>query len=162
MLIHIARHAWAYEYGDPRWSNDSQRPLEIEGAERYVRVVKALAERGMAPELIATSPYKRCVQTAELIAQYTQHTPVVIRNEALAPGGDFDAIMKWSRQAKCDSICWVGHSPDIGHMAGTLIGDGSADLRFAKGSIATIRMYSDLAPGGGELMWLATAKVLGL
>ena len=58
-FVYIARHAWASEFGDPRWSDDSLRELEADGAERYVKVVEALAERGFAPELVATSPYAR-------------------------------------------------------------------------------------------------------
>ena len=60
MHIYIARHAWAYEFGDPRWPDDSQRELEPEGADRYMQVVQTIAERGFAPELVATSPYTRC------------------------------------------------------------------------------------------------------
>ena len=42
MFIYIARHAWAHEFGDPRWPDDSQRELEVDGAERYMRVVEAI------------------------------------------------------------------------------------------------------------------------
>ncbi len=162
MNIYIARHAWAYEHGDPRWPDDSQRELEPEGAERYLHVVQALAERGFTPDLIATSPYTRCVQTAEIISKHTPRGPCVVQVSALEPGSDLAALLQWTRQAKRESICWVGHAPDVGLLAAELVGDSCAHIRFAKGSIAAIRMEGAIAQGQGELKWLATAKMLGL
>jgi len=162
MFIYIARHAWAHEFGDPRWPDDSQRELEFDGAERYIGIVEALAERGFEPEAIATSPYTRCRQTADLIAHHTVHQPAVTEIAALAPGSDFNALLKWSRETKRDSICWVGHAPDVGDLTGSLIGNVRANIRFAKGAIAAIRYHSDISPGCGELYWHVTAKSLGL
>ena len=162
MHIYIARHAWAHEFGDSRWPDDSLRELEPEGADRYLQVVAALAERGFAPELIATSPYTRCVQTAEIISRHTTLEPAVVRMNALEPGSDFAALVQWSQQAQCESICWVGHAPDVGWLTAALLGDSDANLRFAKGSVAAVRMHGPLIPGQGELLWLTTAKILGL
>ncbi|MBX3431898.1 MAG: histidine phosphatase family protein [Pirellulales bacterium] len=162
MFIYIARHAWAYEYGDPRWPDDLQRPLEEAGRERYARVVARLAEAGFAPQAIATSPYARCVETAELIAAGTAHKPEVVRLDALAPGSDFDELTAWTRSLEVDSACWVGHAPDVSFLAGELIGRRNANLRFAKGAVAAVSLWEAPGPDSGELHWLATAKLLGL
>jgi len=162
MFIYIARHAWAYEFGDSRWPSDAERELEPEGAERYMRVVQTLAERGFAPEIIATSPYVRCQQTAEIISRVAEPSPEIISTEALAPGSDLNALCQWSRQTGCDKICWVGHAPDVGIMTAALVGDQHANIRFAKGTVAAVRFDSDVAYGAGELTWLTTAKSLGL
>ena len=162
MFIYIARHAWAHHYGDPRWPDDSQRELEFDGAERYMQVVETMAERGFAPEAVATSPYTRCRQTADLISQHTLHHPEVTELDALTPGSDFEQLVEWSRQCDGEQICWVGHAPDVGHLAAALIGDARASVRFAKGAIAAIRYHSDIGPDCGELYWHVTAKSLGL
>ena len=162
-FIFIARHAWAHEFGDPRWPDDSQRELEFDGAERYIQVVEAMAERGFEPVLVATSPYVRCRQTADLISRHTVHDPEVVELAALEPGSDFTALVDWSREIAIDKdICWVGHAPDVGNLAAALVGDPRADIRFAKGAIAAIRYNGDVGPGCGELYWLVTAKSLGL
>ncbi len=160
--LFVARHAWAYEFGDPRWANDSQRELEPEGAERYRRVVETLAEREFAPEIIATSPYVRCRQTAEIIARHTTHQPEIVELSALEPGSDFAALCAWSRQTGCDRICWVGHAPDVGFLTAALVGDDCAAIRFAKGAIAAVRLDSKTDFSRGELYWHTTAKSLGL
>lgn len=162
MFIYIARHAWAYEFGDPRWSDDSLRELEPEGAERFMRVVEALAGRGFAPEAVATSPYARSQQTAEIIAKYTSAQPEVTDLEALEPHSDLSALVEWSRRSECEEVCWVGHAPDVGLLTAALIGDAHANIRFAKGAIAAVRFDGSPQIGAGQLYWHATAKSLGL
>ena len=163
MHIYIARHAWAGERGDPRWPDDSLRELTPEGIERYSEVVKRLAECGFAPERIVTSPYTRCRQTADIIAKYVSGKPKIDELEALEPGSDLDALLEWTNEQGGKDVCWCGHSPDVEVLAATLIGDGAARVRFAKGAVAAIGFDGDGAnAGGGELYWLATAKLLGL
>ncbi len=161
-MIYIARHAWAYDYGDPRWPDDSLRELEPEGVVRYQQMIALLAERDFTPEVIATSPYVRCRQTAQLIADNTLLKPEIVPLPALEPGSDFAAIAEWSRNCGGKSICWVGHVPDVTWLTATLVGDRRANLRFAKGAIAAVRMHGEIDFAQGELMWLATAKLLGV
>ena len=160
MFIYIARHAWAGEHGDPRWPDDSLRELTPEGIERYIKVVKTLAERGFKPERIATSPYTRCRQTADLIAKHVVSKPKIDELDALKPGSEIEPLLEWTRAQTGADVCWVGHSPDVEYLATELI--GSAHLRFAKGAVAAIDIGPDVTPGDGQLNWLVTAKLLGL
>jgi phosphohistidine phosphatase SixA len=162
MFIYIARHAWAGERGDPRWPDDSLRELTPEGIERYTRMVIALADRGFKPERIATSPYSRCRQTADIIAKLTGHEPSIDDLDALAPGSEIEPLLEWSREQGEADTCWVGHSPDVERLAADLIGDGTARIRFAKGAVAAISFEAEINSGAGELYWLATAKLLGV
>lgn len=162
MFIYIVRHAWAYHHGDPQWSDDSLRELEPEGAERFLQVVETLSKRGFAPDVVATSPYARCRQTAEIIAKYAPSKPELVELDALAPGSDLDAMLQWSRRADCKQVCWVGHAPDVSVLAAELIGEGDANVRFAKGAVAAFRFDGEIQRGAGELYWLVTAKSLGL
>jgi phosphohistidine phosphatase len=162
MHIYIIRHAWAYEHGDPRWPDDSQRPLEKEGAERFTRVVELLAARGLAPQAIATSPYVRCRQTAEIVAAHSTQSPQLVELDGLKPGSDFAELIEWTRQQQAESVAWVGHAPDVTWLAASLISEGDAMIRFAKGAVASIRIEGPLGAGCGELQWHATAKLLGV
>ena len=127
-----------------------------------MHMVQLLAKRGFEPSAIATSPYARCRQTAELISQYTPHHPEVTQLEALEPGSDFKSLVQWSQETDAEQICWVGHAPDVGHLTAALIGDTHAEIRFAKGAIAAIRLYQKVSIHCGELYWHVTAKSLGL
>jgi phosphohistidine phosphatase len=162
MLIYIVRHAWAYHHGDSRWPDDSQRPLEPKGAKRFQRVMRQLTKFGFDPAVVATSPYLRCRQTADIVADYSPGLPAVVELDALTPGSDFDALVDWTRRQEGESVCWVGHAPDVGRLASALVSDEAANLRFAKGSVAAIRVDGQLGRDSGELCWLTTAKLLGV
>ena len=162
MFLYIARHAWAGERGDPRWPDDSLRELTAEGIERYAKVVKVLASRGFRPERIATSPYTRCRQTAEIISRNVSGKPKIEDLEALQPGSELEPLVEWSRAQGDANTCWVGHSPDVERLAAEMIGDGTARIRFAKGAVAAISFEAEINAGAGELNWLATAKSLGV
>jgi phosphohistidine phosphatase len=163
MILYIIRHAWAGSYGDPAWPDDFERPLTAEGSLRFAQVVRALAQRGFAPQLVATSPLVRCRQTAEVVARQTPLGPRVVELDALVPGSDLAEALAWTVGAAdgLEQVAWVGHAPDVGILAGALIGDATAGIHFAKGAVAAIRFEEAPEAGGGELRWLATAKLLG-
>lgn len=161
MLVYLARHAWAGHYGDPAWPDDSQRPLTSDGVERYGRMVARLVAGGFAPERIATSPYVRCVQTAELLADAVgvEIEPI----EDLACGATSLPLLRWCETSGAERVCLVGHNPDLERIAAAWIGDRHASIRFAKGAVAAIRFDAPPPePAEGTLLWHATAKSLGV
>ncbi len=163
MDLYIVRHAWAGHFGDPQWPDDGQRPLTEEGRQRFARVVAALADRGFAPEIIATSPLVRCVQTAQVILDVLPGDAELVELDALGPGSDLASLIQWTamQEGRHRQVAWVGHAPDVGRMTGTLIGVDDGWIRVAKGGVAAVRFLGLPAAGDGELRWLATAKMLG-
>jgi phosphohistidine phosphatase len=161
MLLFIVRHGLAGQRGDPRWPDDSERPLTKEGRKRFRQTVRKLADRGFAPKLIATSPLVRCRQTAELILEELGDEATLVELDELRPGAELDPVLQWTNRQAPQDIAWVGHSPDVEALAAALIGAGEENLRFTKGAIAAIEFPSDVAAGAGQLRWLVTAKVLG-
>jgi phosphohistidine phosphatase len=162
MNLYIARHAWAGEYGDPRWPDDSLRPLTPEGFERYTRVIQALAERGFEPELIATSPLVRCRQTSDIISAHTPRSPEIIELDELAPGAQLLPLLEFTQDQGVESICWCGHAPDVSELVALLLGMSAGAVRFPKGAITALRFDGPLEIGGAELAWHVSAKVLGV
>lgn len=163
MDLFIIRHAWAADRNDAQWPDDARRPLTEEGRERFARMVEQLVARGLAPEIIATSPMVRCVQTAQILAKELGKHREVVEREELLPGGDPKHLLAWTEKQspKSGKIAWVGHAPDVGYLAAALIGQHDGEIRFSKGAIAAIRFNDAPELGRGELRWLVTAKVLG-
>jgi phosphohistidine phosphatase len=163
MDLFIIRHAGAGHFGDPAWPNDAERPLTDEGRKRFVRMVKKLADGGLAVDLIATSPMVRCVQTAEALAEHMPGHPEVVSRDELLSGGSLEELLAWTNAQAADHgrIAWVGHAPHVGQWTAALVGPGGSDLRFGKGTVAAVRFEEAAQAGGGELRWLVTAKVLG-
>jgi phosphohistidine phosphatase SixA len=125
-------------------------------------VVQQLVTRGLAPQRIATSPYVRCRQTADLLATGLEGKPPIVELEDLEPGSYLDPVIDWTNEQGGVDVCWVGHSPDVERFVAALVGDTSARIRFAKGAVAAIEFHAEVYAGGGELYWLATAKLLGV
>ena len=161
MFIYLVRHAWAGQHGDAG-PDDSRRELTVDGKKRFAKVVEVLIERDFAPQRIATSPYARCLQTAEIIARHVEGNPPIDQLEALAPGSDIEAALQWTRGYAGQDVAWVGHNPDIEILAGLLLGDRRAGIRFAKGAVAAIQFDGSVDVAAGQLYWLATAKLLGV
>lgn len=160
MMVYLVRHAWAGQSGDPRFADDNLRPLTDSGKKRFHRVVKKLVKRGFAPLAIATSPLVRARQTADIIAEACPEPPTVSVLGELAPGGEIGPLIDWTRGQAPVDVAWVGHAPDIEHLAASLIGGPQAQITFAKGAVAAIRCGDMVSAGAGELVWLATAELL--
>jgi phosphohistidine phosphatase len=159
--LYIVRHAYAGHHGDPEYPDDSLRPLTPKGTKQFRKVVKKLAKRGFAPGVVATSPYVRCRQTADLLAERFEPPPQVVELEALQPGSHLEALIEWSASQNFDALAWVGHAPDVEHLAAALLAMQNSGLAFAKGAVAAIEFDEEVAIGQGELRWLATPKLLG-
>ena len=162
MKLYIIRHGLAGEHGDPRFPDDRMRPLTDEGRKRFADTMKRLANVGLEPDVVATSPLVRCRQTAEIVVDRVRGKPKLTELAALEPGSDLDALIEWSNSQGMEEIAWVGHAPDVSDLAAALLCPrGETVLRFAKGAVACIAFDGPVARGAGELQWLVTAKVLG-
>jgi phosphohistidine phosphatase SixA len=160
MLLYIVRHAEAGQHGDPRFPDDSLRPLTKKGRKRFSRLVKKLARHGFAPTLIATSPLVRCRQTAQAILDRLDGQPKLLELTELAPGSELGGLVAWTNGQHEQQVAWVGHAPDVDQLTAGLIGSGSANVEFSKGAIAAIEFEEEIVPGQGELRWLITPTIV--
>jgi phosphohistidine phosphatase len=159
MTIYLVRHAYAGSHGDPRYADDSVRPVTKKGRKQFERLVKKLVKFGIAPTVIGTSPYVRCTQTAELLVA---HLAVSARTEvidAFAPGCHAEDVITWANEELAEEVAYVGHAPDIELIAAELLGTERESVRFAKGAVAAIEVPDRLVSGGGTLRWLVTPKL---
>jgi phosphohistidine phosphatase len=125
-------------------------------------VVKKLVKRGLAPEVVATSPLVRCRQTAEIVCDRVRPAPELVELETLAPGSDLDALVEWTNSQPADVLAWVGHAPDVDRLASALLGAPSGTLRFRKGAVAALEFpEAEVAPAGGELQYFVAPALLG-
>jgi phosphohistidine phosphatase len=161
MLLYIVRHAFAGQHGDPRYPDDSLRPLTDKGRKRFSRLVKKLAKRDLAPTVIATSPFLRCRQTAQVMLDRLHGDAKLMELSELAPGSELAALVAWTNDQQAARIAWVGHAPDVDRLTAGLIGSAAVNLSLPKGAIAAIEFPVKMTAGEGELRWLVTPKVLG-
>lgn len=160
MNVYIIRHAWAEQANEARWPDDSLRPLTEEGRRRFRRAARRLGRLGINPRLVVTSPYLRCIETAEILVATSQEPMLMETIPFLAPGGDVRALIEWAQSRMAEvagDMAWVGHAPDVSEILATLIGGGQ--FRFAKGGVATVRFKNHIVPGEGELIFFASPSM---
>lgn len=157
--LYLVRHAIAAERA-AKYPDDTKRPLTHEGVARMRQVVRGFRTLDPGIDLILTSPLVRARHTAEILMTGLSPTPAIDVIEALAPGhAPADVAAALAPQPGARIVALVGHEPDLGMLGAWLIG-AQAPLVFKKGAIARIDVAGFPPARDGQLVWLATPKML--
>lgn len=156
LRLYLLRHADA---GDPdAWpGDDAERPLSKKGRRQAEALGRFLAGRGVEFDSIISSPKKRALQTAELVAAASGAS--VTSDDRLAGQLDLDALAAVIDDARGSQLLLVGHDPDFSELCATL--SGTAYLPLKKGALARLDLALPLQPQGGILRWLVPPEVVG-
>jgi phosphohistidine phosphatase len=157
--LYLVRHAIAAPRGD-KWPDDAMRPLTHEGVVRMRQIIRGLRQLDVAMELVLTSPFLRASATADLLVDGLSPAPDLIALPSLAPGSSPDRVRDaLASHARRSSIALVGHEPDLGQLGGWLIG-ANTPLVFKKGGVCRIDLIDWPPDRNGQLVWLATPRML--
>jgi phosphohistidine phosphatase len=161
MQLFIVRHGIAVDREDPKCPADPDRYLTEEGIEKTRQVAKGVAEVGAIPELMITSPYVRAWQTAEIFAEELEYSKQKIRkSDLLLPGAEPLQLFRELAKDKDFSVVFVfGHAPHLDDLLATAVGTKHHITSLKKAGVALVELRR-LVPPSGELVWLATPKLL--
>lgn len=159
------RHALALPPEGEGEEADDRRPLAPKGVKRFRQVVRGLKVLGVRLDTLLTSPKRRALETAELLADLLEGESRVSPHLALPPSL---ALLEEVPREGC--VALVGHEPYLSELlAWLLFGDflgesarGSAGERFLlkKGGVAWLE--GEPRPGGMVLRALLPPKVFRL
>ncbi len=120
--LYLVRHGLAGEADPTR--DDRQRPLTPAGRQRTRAVAKRLQALDLHFDGLLSSPLVRATQTAELLRR-AGLCKRVEESDVLAPGGDFEAWLRWLRHWRRSPghrrLCLVGHMPALAAWAELLV-----------------------------------------
>ena len=159
--LYVMRHGVAVEHGSAGFSDDSKRPLTLEGKQKMKQITAGLVSLGFDIDWIVTSPLLRARETAEVLAEGLGVQIPVDVCEELAPGGSPEALITFlAKQAKRRRVLVVGHEPDVSALAARLIGAGPhTNVSFRKGGCCLI-VFDEFPPRTpGRLVWWITPKL---
>ena len=161
MQLYIVRHGIAIDREDPKCPSDPERYLTGEGVEKTKEVAKGLAKIADTADLLLTSPYVRAVQTAEIVADQLDYPKQKIRKtDALLPGAEAQQLFRELAKDKNQSTVFVfGHAPHLDELIATAVGVKHHISALKKAGVALIEL-TRLVPPSGQLVWLATPKLL--
>jgi phosphohistidine phosphatase len=145
MNLYVLRHASAGTRR-PNPLLDVKRPLDKEGKEHCLHLAHVLNALKVNFDGVVSSPLKRSVQTAQLVATETGFERPIVLSDALAPEATFAEFKGLlSAQQGVENLLVVGHSPNIQSFLGGLLvpredGLKPAQIRLRKGSIARVSL----------------------
>lgn len=159
LALYLIRHGIAAERG-PRYPDDTKRPLTKKGVAALEEEARALEALGVTFDVIVTSPLVRTRQTADVFADLSKGDPAIVESDALAPDGTPAAVIREiAAHKRKDTIALVGHEPNLGELAATLIG-AATPLEFKKGGICRIDVEGTLPRDPGRLRWFVPPRIL--
>ena len=162
MKLLVIRHGPA---GDPEeWErqgkDDRLRPLTPKGKKEVRKVAAGLLRLVPGVDLIATSPWTRAAQTAEIVNK--EYGAEIEEVEELTSNHRPEDLIPWLReQSGREAIALVGHEPHLGFLVGyLLIGKSASFVDLKKGGACLIEMADPSKPETGCLEWLLTDREL--
>jgi phosphohistidine phosphatase len=160
--LYLVRHAEAAPLGESGVTDDADRFLTSRGQEQARKVAEGLHRHGIHLGAVVSSPLLRARQTAEeMLHSLPQPGPQLQVSEDLAPQGKRKRLRRLLEDLGTDQVALVGHQPDLGELAGWLIGSRKAQVDISKAGIACIHCEDGLGKGKGWLAWLVTPDWLG-
>jgi phosphohistidine phosphatase len=153
MNLFILRHASA---GSPRANPllDLKRPIDKDGKTQCLQLAHVLNALKLNFDLVVSSPLKRALQTAQLVATETGYEQKILISNALAPAATFAQFQRLLRDSSTsENVLVVGHNPNLTQFLGQLLGAGTNDdpstnparVRLRKGSLARVNLTRNTA-----------------
>jgi phosphohistidine phosphatase len=164
MRIVVVRHGDAGDAGAFAASGhpDHLRPLTSGGRKRVWLAARGLMREVASVDVLASSPYLRAVQTAEVLSAVYGNTPVE-QIPQLQAGAPLHPLFAWLGTQTADAcVALVGHAPDLAILVTYLIAAREVPaLKIKKGGAALVSFGGEVQPGMGTLRWLMDAGQLG-
>jgi len=163
MNLYLMRHGLAVERGAPGYDSDRERPLTSKGERKVRRVAEALVRMEVSFDAIVSSPLVRAQQTADLVSEEMKCKEKVQLTEHLAPAGSAKDLVNLLQHlpGSPQAILLVGHEPDLGLLAATLLAGGDqVTIVFKKGGVAKLAVEGLRAGRCATLEWLLTSRQL--
>lgn len=161
MKLVLFRHGPAGRRNSRRWPDDALRPLTPRGEERTRAAACGLRRLlGDGPVSIVTSPLARSARTAELLrdcfrAKDVEACPLLV------PGGPFRPVLAMLKARKSgETVILVGHEPDLGRLAGTLLFGAPSPLPLRKAGACVLEIVGAIEPGKATLQGFYPPRVL--
>ena len=161
MRVVLFRHGPAGEADPARWPNDALRPLSEEGRERTRRAAQGIAEIEKKIVRVISSPLLRARESAQLLNEALELEARVALLDPLAPGGTTGKLLESLPDVLEDeALALVGHEPDLGKLAGTLLFGAPAHVAIKKAGACAIEFDGRARVGAGRLVWFLPPRLL--
>ena len=164
--LYLLRHGDAGRRTSIAAGQDSgDLPLTIAGKEEITVLARSLKHLNLKFDAIISSPLKRAVQTAKIIAKaLVMEKRISIWNELVPEGSRSKLYQRLNQYARESTILMVGHQPYLTNIISDMIFQKRVNqvgqINLKKAGLAKIRVISLTPNTSGELRWLLTPRIL--
>ncbi len=149
LLMRHAKSSWK----DATFS-DRQRPLNKRGQRDAPEMGRCLRDKGIVFDRILSSPARRALNTAQLVAQAVGHLPEQIEQHEALYFTSTSTMLALIQQLdeQYSTVMLVSHNPDISGLLQRLCRSETDDMPTA--AVATLqfdRQWLDIHDGSGHL-----------
>jgi phosphohistidine phosphatase len=143
----------------------SDLPLTIAGREEIAVLARSLKHLNLKFDVIISSPLKRAIQTAKIIAKaLVMEKRISIWNELVPEGNRSKLYSRLNQYTRESTILMVGHQPYLTNIICDMIFQKRVNqvgqINLKKAGLAKIRVISLIPNTSGELRWLLTPRIL--
>ncbi len=157
MLLYLLRHGKAAERTERQ--PDAERRLTPEGIQEMHEVAAGIHALSLQPDVIASSPLPRALETAQIVAAALEYPQDAIQIDPRLASGEFGlgALQDLLDDLEVShSLMVAGHEPDLSETVRRLCG---AVVEMKKGGLACVE-FTRPEPMSGILRWLLTPRQL--
>jgi phosphohistidine phosphatase len=153
MEIIVLRHAPAEDRKDwaRRGKADSARPLTAQGRRRARSAAAGLAALVGSADVVATSPWKRALQTAEPVARALNAR--LVEAPLLTPGRAPGELARWVAGLHEARVVLVGHEPHLSGVVSWILTGKAAPPVLALKKGQAVLLDAPAAVRGAALIW---------
>lgn len=166
MKLILFRHGLAMERSEAQEQriDEALRPLVEKGKERTRKMARFLKDKIPQLDVLATSPLRRALQTAEILSEQLKFEKVLEVSE-LVPEAPPQAFARWLQTSvpHATSVLVVGHEPQLSVFASwSLSGqmDSFIDLKKSGVICLEVESFDSMGPHSAELKWVLSPKFL--
>lgn len=152
-----------------QYATDFERPLRERGLQDSPLMGQFMADVGLIPDLIVSSPAERARQTAELFAEGAGYLAAIHWDERIyaASSGELFSVLRGLPDT-AGHVMLVGHNPGFEDLGSQLIGANvygmALGMRLPTAAAAHILIavdnWREIQVNSGQLQWLMPPKLL--
>ena len=160
MEIYLLRHGIAEDAapGMP----DADRALTAPGRHKLRRVLARAKTAKVNPGLILSSPYRRALETAEVVVEALGYRGKVVATQTLVPNADPQETWEEIRAFKSEvSILLASHEPLMSALLAFLLNTPSLVVDFKKAALARVDCDRLGPQPHATLKWILTPATAG-
>ncbi len=165
MELYFLRHGLAGQHGDPKYKDDSLRPLTNQGCEKMQRAACGMQALELNFDAILSSPYLRARQTAEIVAEaYKTNKKEIYLTDNLLPPAPIEKLLREIQASfpEANHVLLVGHEPHLTQLVSQLLKSKPLSIDFKKGGLCCLSVENSSDGLVAVLNWLLTPSQLNL